>query len=555
MARDPDEGGAFVFDLVDDEVADLEAPLAPSGADGEGDPYGAEPAPGATLPGALGRRLRVLAPVAAVLAVVVGTGFAVDGVRDGTRMERMRDARGGVADVTSPLRETWEWDGRVGPSGSAGEGSWNEVAVLGGLLAFQSGEDLVALDPATGDEAWRLRLGEDPECGPQGSVGWDEAVTQELVCLAGAGPDRVAVVVGPEGAASAERTLGAADARWYGAARPGPDGTVLRAERVGPEPPPGANDGECISPGDCIGTVEVGRGVRLRAEDAVTGEERWSVTVPFSPTRADQCTNWYATHWDGSRNVMDLDDMVDDDGFGARITDHVVQLYGCGVESAITSDGVLLGTESEPGARSVASLRAGGYLLHEFDGAINSILYDADGRLVGEINGYVLEPTAVDGSGPETLLASGELGGTVRSFARDGTPRWDVAIPGDMQVFLAQAGGAAIFQTGEGRVRALDLATGTERWTWDPAEPDDAFPNDLYVPRAFTDGESVLLAVETSSGGKGLVALDVVSGQVAWEQYGLDRSAADNVARAGAGLVAVDGNLLEVAPDGVRGLG
>ena len=554
MARDPDEGGAFVFDLVDDEVADLEAPLALSGADGEGDPDGAEPAPGATLSGALGRRLRVLAPVAAVLAVVVGTGFAVDGARDGARMERMRDVRGGVADVTAPLRETWEWDGRVGPSGSAGEGRWNEVAVLGDLLAFQSGEDLVALDPATGDEAWRLRLGEDSECGPQGSVGWSEAVTQQLVCLADAGPDRVAVVVGPEGATSAERTLGAADAR-YGAARPGPDGTVLRAERVGPEPPPGANKGECTSPGNCTGMVEVGRGVRLRAEDAVTGEERWSVTVPFSPTRADQCTNWYATYWDGARNVVDLDDMIDDDGFGARITDDVVQLYGCGVESAITGNGVLLGAESEPGTRSVASLRAGGYLMHEFDGAIRSTLYDADGGLVGEIDGYALEPTAVDGSGPETLLASGASGPWVRSYTLDGTPRWDVAAPGEMQLFLAQVGGAAIFQTGAGQVRALDLATGTERWTWDPAEPDSAHLNDLYVTRAFTDGQSVLLVVETSSGGRGLVALDAVTGEVAWEQRGPDRSSIDNAPRPSSGLVAVDGNLLEVAPDGVRGLG
>lgn len=558
MARDPDEGGAFVFDLVDDEVADLEAPLASSGASGaddEGDPDDAEPAPGEALSGALGRRLRVLAPVLAVLAVVVGTGFAVDGVRDGARMERMRDVHGGVVDVSAPLRETWEWDGRVGPSGATGEGRWNEVAVLGDLLAFQSGEDLVALDPATGDEAWRLRLGEDPDCGPQGAAGWSEAVTPQLVCLADAGPDRVAVVVGPEGAASAERTLGAADARRYGAARPGPDGTVLRAERVGPEPPAGANDGECTSPGDCTGTVDVGRGVRIRAEDAVTGAERWSVTVPFRSTRADQCTNWYATHWDGSSNMMDLDDMVDDDGFGARITGDVVQLYGCGVESAVTRNGVLLGAESEPGTRGVESLRTGGYMLYAFDGAISTALYDADGGLVGEIDGYVLEPTAVDGSGPETLLASGASGLWVRSYALDGTPRWDDAAPGEMQLFLAQVGGAAIFQTGAGQVRALDLATGTERWTWDPAEPDGAYPNDLYVSRAFTDGQSVLVVVETSSGGKGLVALDAVSGEVAWEQHGPDRSSTDDVPAPSSGLVAVDGNLLEVAPDGVRRLG
>jgi hypothetical protein len=75
------------------------------------------------------------------------------------------------------------------------------------------------------------------------------------------------------------------------------------------------------------------------------------------------------------------------------------------------------------------------------------------------------------------------------------------------------------------------------------------------VLRAFTDGESVLLAIETSYGGKGLVSLDAVSGEVAWEQHGFDRSSTGNALEPSSGLVAVDGNLLEVAPGGVRGLG
>jgi outer membrane protein assembly factor BamB len=65
----------------------------------------------------------------------------------------------------------------------------------------------------------------------------------------------------------------------------------------------------------------------------------------------------------------------------------------------------------------------------------------------------------------------------------------------------------------------------------------------------------VLLATETPSGGTGLVALDVLSGEVAWEQRGSDAAPGTEIPGPGTGLVAVDGNLLEVSPDGVRGLG
>jgi outer membrane protein assembly factor BamB len=555
MARDPDEGGAFVFDLVDDDAADLEGSRTSSDVAGEGDPGDDEPGPGEAPSGGLNRSLRLLVPVAAVLAIVLGTGFAVDSMRDGARAERMRDVHGGVVDVTSPLEVTWAWAGPVGRIGDMDEQDWNEVAVLGDLLAFQSGDDLVALDPSTGAEAWRLRLGEDPDCGPQGSAGWNEAVTLRLVCLAGPDTGKVAQVVGPDGAVSAERALDAADTRRYGSARPGPDGTVLRAQRVGPEPPAGANDAECSSSGECTGTVDDGRGVRLRAEDAATGEERWSLTVPFRSTRADQCSNWFARSWDGAQNMVDLDDMLDSETFGARVTGDLVHLYGCGIQSAVTSDGVLLGLAIEPGTGNVDILHAGGYVGYSFDGVVASTLYDADGEVVGEIDGYTLQPTAVDGLGPDTLLAPGELGPRLRAYAPDGTLRWDVPAPADVQQFLAQAGGTAIVQSGAGQVRGLDLETGTERWTWAPARPGEGYAGDLYVSRAFTDGQSVLLLMEATSGGTGLVALDAVSGEVAWEQLGPDTGTERNAPRSGAGLVAVDGHLLEVAPNGVRGLG
>ena len=73
--------------------------------------------------------------------------------------------------------------------------------------------------------------------------------------------------------------------------------------------------------------------------------------------------------------------------------------------------------------------------------------------------------------------------------------------------------------------------------------------------RCFTDGQFVLLVVENGYGSAGLVSLDVVSGEVVWEQHGEEAALAGVGQIGGSGLLAIDGNLLEVMPDGVRGLG
>jgi hypothetical protein len=47
----------------------------------------------------------------------------------------------------------------------------------------------------------------------------------------------------------------------------------------------------------------------------------------------------------------------------------------------------------------------------------------------------------------------------------------------------------------------------------------------------------------------------VVSGEVVWEQHGEEAVLDGSGQIGGSGLLAIDGNLLEVMPDGVRGLG
>ncbi|MEU4360832.1 PQQ-binding-like beta-propeller repeat protein [Promicromonospora sp. NPDC023987] len=554
MARDPDQGGAFVFDLVDDDTADLDAPLARSGTAAGSDPDGAEIDTGEPAPSAeLGRRARALAPVAAVLAIVLGTGFAIDGLRDDRRMERMRDVPGGVVDVSSPLEETWAWEGAVGSPLVTAQGRGNDVALLGDLLAFQSGRELVALDPATGDEAWVIPLGSFPDCGPTGAAGWDEVTTPTLVCLTGSPEAREAMVIGPDGVIAGGRPLDAADERRYGHARPGPDGLVLRAKRVGPEPAEGSGDAECTESWECTGTVESGRDLEVRAEDAVTGEERWTATVPFRPTPAEQCNNWSGISWDSADSAMDLDEMIDTDSFGAQFTGGLVQLHGCGVTAGLTSGGEVLGLETEPGAGGVISLRAGGYIEYEYDDdGVRTTLYASDGGVVDEVDGYVSEPGALDSPEPGALLAFGGEESRLRAYGTDGTMLWDAAALDGAQVFIAQVGGSAIVGSWSGAVYGLDLANGEERWTWGDPDPNDEGPGDLFVTRGFTDGRSVLLVTHGGAGASGLVALDALSGELLWERPGstdLDEAGFMN------GMVAVDGNLLEITPQGVRGLG
>ncbi|MFI2361634.1 PQQ-binding-like beta-propeller repeat protein [Promicromonospora sp. NPDC019610] len=576
MAREPDEGAAYVFDLVDDDAAEpgvLRGAARAGGTDGQ-EPADGRPGADGTDPGGAGAwaggpapsggqvvTWRRAAPVLALLAVALGTGLAVDGARDAARMERMRDVPGGVADLSAPLDETWSWQGKV----DLGEGM-TDVAVLGGDLVFESEGELVALDPATGEESWTVDLGGGPECGPTVSPVWDDPRTPALVCLQGRGRETEVVVVRPGGATSAPRLLPAADAARYGQPHTGPDGTVLRARRVGPVLPLG-EDVRCDESGDCDGQIVDGRDLVLRAEDAVTGEERWSVTVPFRSTEAAQCTSTFSAAWGSSENRIHLRGQFATEAFGARVRADLVNVEGCGVQAAVTSSGVLLGSRLEPGSSVVGRLDSGGYLGMTWDDVTRTLLYDADGATTGEVRGYVITPKSTDEAGPATLLAIDETGRRLSAHEADGTARWDIALQSGGQEFLAQVGETAVITTGAGTVRGLDLATGEERWTWDGSDPDvtaeGGYFGTAYVVQSFTDGEVVLLLAEgNGSVARGMVALDAGTGEVVWDEAGggpgttLDPHDGDVVRQGVTGdLVAVDGHLMEVGSVGVRGLG
>ncbi|GAB2465007.1 hypothetical protein GCM10027063_02960 [Promicromonospora xylanilytica] len=558
MARDPDEGEAFVFDLVDDDAA-AAAPTTPAGPHDTPDPGAGDGATGPAASGSPGRTWRAVAQAAAVLAVVLGTGLAVEGVRDHARIEQMRDVPGGVADVSSPLAETWAWHGTVGLGGGT-----TDVAVLGDVLAFESDGELVALDPATGEEAWTVALGADASCGPTLSPAQGDPATSALVCLRGPATAREAVVVGPRGVSAAPRLLDDAEVRRHGSPHIGPDGTVLRAERVGSLSAIDVRGVRCTDEGECTGVVTGGRDLVLRAEDAATGAERWKVTLPFRAADATQCARTFGGSWGSSETRLVFSGEIAPDAFGGWPLPDRIDLNGCGIQAGVTPDGAVLGTEAEPGRGGVTSLGGGRYAAVTFEGVARATVHAADGEVVGEIAGYPLVPRAVDEAEPTLLFGVDEPARRLRAYGPDGAPRWDISLQSGGQDFLAQVGETAVVTTGAGGVRGLDVATGAEKWAWDGASGGDGgYFGSAYVAQAFTDGESVLLLIESDTGGaRSLVALDAESGAVVWDRRGdgaispAEPTDGGPVEQGIVGeLVAVDGHLLEITHVGVRGLG
>jgi hypothetical protein len=557
MGRDPVGGDAFVFDLIDDDAVSDDRPGAPP-PDGaaDGGPDGGPGVPGDGVPGDEGpvmpagaaRWLRPLVPVAAVLAVVLGTGFALDGVRTAAQLDRVRGVSGGVADLSSPLTEQWAWEGAVG-SGDYDEG-WGEarVAALGDLLVFVADGELLALEPASGAEAWSVPLGDAPDCGPTGYAGWSDIATASVVCLQGTNAEREVVVVGPDGVASEPRALDRVETYRHGAARPGPDGTVLRAQRIGDASAMDLGDAVCSPTGDCTGTVESGRDILLRAEDAVTGAERWSVTMPFVATPAADCNAWRGSTWDGKPGPVS-DSPLQPEAFGAQISADLVELYGCGASASVTSDGELLRGAGPPGAGGIVGLSTGGYLASGFDWTSDTVVYSADGEALETVDGYAVEAGVVAGAG--MLLSWDDDAPGLHAYEPDGTPRWDDTESGNAQ-FVAEVGDTAVVLAAGGVLRGLDVATGDQQWTTDLAKGADGASADVgFLFGSFTDGRHALLLLQNEAGTFDLVSVDTVSGELAW-----DTSLGDALSlRQSASLVAVGGHLLAVTQLGVRGLG
>lgn len=531
MSR-PDREEPVVFDLVEDGVEGV--------ADDRPESHEAEEAAGeraARLPRLPRLSRRTWLRAGAVVVTVAVTLTAVDLVRDQRRAELMSGSPVGVASLASPPEETWSlpYDDR---GASVAPGLDQQAVVMGGLLVLppatpydysvQGGAEpgqgppgfdgVVAVDPASGEIAWRVPVGEDTVCAP---AGYDATLTTDvLTCVHGPAGEREIVAIGADGTT---RTRPADEAEGE-TAYPGPDGSVVRVRRTGPPPA----DVVCDGAGTCTPeTLTDGRDVVVVTEDAATGAERRRAEVEFVPTESIACTSLAP----GEHTLVEPDRTF------VNTAGSSFSLEGCGVQATFTPTGTRIdrAVEGLDGELPwVRELGQGRFAVETSTG--RGALVDQDGEVVMEFDGFV-NPAPATPDVPEPLWFLG--GSAVEGFdavREDGTVAWTERY---LARVLLDTRDAVVLERGSA-IAGLDRVTGAELWTWGEDEP-----RNQSAFRAVTDGETVAVAFwprELPGTGR-LVALDLATGTERW-RTGLDGT-----------VVAVGGRLVEVSGTGLRGLG
>ncbi|OLT53246.1 hypothetical protein BJF88_12330 [Cellulosimicrobium sp. CUA-896] len=365
------------------------------------------------------------------------------------------------------------------------------------------------------------------------AYGFGSAPGDELVCLVGA-PDqltapadvspvtptvaRSVVVLDADGEVLGRRDLDAAD----GWAVPGPDGSLVRALRVGEVP---AGHGTELEEDPRSGEPEdvpPGRDVVVVLEDALTGEERWRHELPFTDGLGWNCIGWVDDGDGGSRMLADVERLW------TAVVDDLVQVDGCGVSAWFGPGGARLDDPELPadgvlrlpdGAlyRDASGQMSWGYS-SAFPTEERSVVLAPDGSVRWETPGPLLLPRASDGR--ELGLRLVRADGGLAAYGADGAERWSGSGTGAPEEVLAVAGGVVVTATA-GELTALDVSTGSERWTLgsaglrDPDVTDDA--GAYSFANTFTDGEHLIVATQDWSGrDQQLVAVDLTDGDVVW---------------------------------------
>ncbi|MEU2200710.1 PQQ-binding-like beta-propeller repeat protein [Isoptericola sp. NPDC019482] len=489
-----------------------------------------------------GRRL-----VAAVVVVAAAlTAVVVDTVGDRGRLAALRAAPGGVLDLSAEPREVW----RVEAEGSVPGGL---MAMADGLVVAQQQGAILGLDVETGERRWQVALpGGTTSCGPGMQV-WSGGVQADtadrIVCVTSSRDDGTTVtVVDADGTVEGTRELEGSAAERY----PGGDGALVTVEWVGEASPVAPRVADEVVAGVAdAGAIADGYDLRVRVEDAVTGERRWQETVAFDDAvDPSLCVRWSD---DGTTSGVDLRG-----GVQTVVTDRLLWLGGCGIDAWFTPDGARLDRPGDPGTFegfAVEPLSGGGYVVRtDSDDFGLDDLADADrllrddGSEVREVQGRYLVPLSTDGGGDGVHLA--RRGDTTVASSADGTELWRTEVR-STSVLVRTAQVAVVVDEGR-RVYGLDLGTGDVLWVRpDLVEGLDAMGayGPRFVDAAFTDGRLAAFVVPDYTQGDVVhwVALDAASGRQLWQvELGGD----------GWGVqLAVAGRLVRWSPTEVVGLG
>ncbi|WP_419704740.1 PQQ-binding-like beta-propeller repeat protein [Promicromonospora sp. NFX87] len=543
----PAKQESVVFDLVEENGSDGDAY---DDANGTAHEVGGRPdVPDEPRPlllvrlSRLSRRTWVL--TAAVVAIGVVTVAAVDLVRDHRRAELMRTSPVGVASLADPPAETWavRFDTPVEQGQDA---SMNQqVVIMDGLLVVPpttgrsyrvdpaSGvgepvlpgfDEVVAIDPAEGGVAWRVPLGEDPTCGP---TGYDASTSTEvLVCVHGADDAREVVAIAPDGSTRSRPAELAEGEHVF----PGPDGTAVRTVRTG-DP---AGEVECDVSGTCSsGYLVPGRDVRVTAEDAGTGAERWTSTVEFDPMNSMNCQGTPDSgDWPTPESATDPDVVTVSAGSETVVVD------GCGVSATLSAYGIrldLVGDASLTAPAWVTELGSGRFAVQ--GEGLGTTVVDQAGNTLYTLDGWIrTDATSPDAPADLWFVQTATDAWGFEAVREDGSVAWSERY--GQSVLLA--GRDVVVVNRGNRVVGLARTTGAELWSWGS---DDL--TEMIRSRALTDGETVALEYLSRDGSSDglLVTLDLDTGKQLW-----------HMPLTGP-VIAVGGHLVEFTREGVRGLG
>ncbi|MFD2794187.1 PQQ-binding-like beta-propeller repeat protein [Promicromonospora vindobonensis] len=534
MSR-PDEQKSVVFDLVEGGGQDAAA----EAADGPADDVGTGTGRRSWLPN-VSRRTWLVAAAAVVAALVAVT--AVDLVQDHQRAELMRASSVGVASLAEPPTETWTvpYDVPVGQGQDVSLGQ--QVVTMDGLVVVPPAdaqdfwidastgmanqrpagfEDVVAIDPGSGEVAWRVPVDERPACGPSGFDA--SASTDTLVCVHGPDDAREVLAIAPDGTARARPADLAAGEQVFA----GPDGMVVRTVRTG-EP---VGTVECDSLGQCLPeSLTEARDLLVTAEDAGTGRERWTSTVEFDQINTNNCQ---AVPEDGDWSTTAS--AVDPDLVTVRAGAETVVVDGCGVSATFSPIGVRLDlVGAVPPPVWVDELGSGRYALDR--NGMATVVVNAAGEVLRTLDGSLRTESTSPDAPDDIVFVTRQSGTGFEAVREDGAVAWaETYAQGVLLV------GREVVVVDRGiRLVGLDRETGAELWT--------SSTEDLVAMarlRTLTDGETVATHYLPNEGaGPGLlIALDLSTGERLWD-----------VPMTGS-AVAVDGHLVEFTRDGLRGLG
>ncbi|QJW35418.1 PQQ-binding-like beta-propeller repeat protein [Cellulosimicrobium protaetiae] len=502
---------------VDPDLLDAPHPVLlgappPPGLDGVPPASRETPGPGRRRP-----RLVAAAVVAGVVVVLVGGMLVVDAVTSRDAQERLETARGAVRALDGAPAERW----------SAPAAAERGVAFLPGLLVTVEGDEAVALDLDTGAEAWRAPLaGDESVCGSWSPWMLPGTPARTVVCVTGSevvpswyepapsAPVEEDADVRPVTVAVLDATgavVGEREVELGGAVLvPGPDGGLVRAERVGePGEPTGAPVAVDPGAGETVDGV-AGRDVVVTLEDARSGEVRWRRELPF------QDVPWSCTTWDAETGGEE----IDPERLTVVATESLVDVTGCGVAASFLPDGARL-DDPDVAADGAVPL-AGGRFLVDADrqgssGALRADrVLDPDGTPVLDPPGEVLDPQATDDPAPGVLLVRDGI--DLRAYDDEGSRLWTFDGTRAPEAVYVLADGTAVVGTAS-TVVGLDALSGEQTWSrfLDDLGGEEGRPT--MVAQAFTDGRcAILVLVDPSTGSRPrVVALELGTGALVWE--------------------------------------